>query len=279
MLLHLDEGTGLVAVDATGNGQDGIIHDALWTSGISGYALSFDGFGDYVDADLNNGITGDLTVSLWMKSKNLTGYQPRILDLGTPSSIGLQLCMFTDGRLLIDNSGGPSDEVFTTDTFNDGIWHHIAGVRRGTTYDLYVDGQFQSTASGSIPTYNRIFLGKRAAVSDEYFNGSIDEVAIYPRALSADEILAHYQVHEGNITHAPVSSFAANVTSGTAPLTVQFTDTSTNTPTSWLWSFGDGTTSFDPSPTHTYAVAGTYLVTLIVTNAAGPVSREQLRSR
>jgi len=56
---------------------------------------------------------------------------------------------------------------------------------------------------------------------------------------------------------------------GTAPLTVQFTDTSTNAPTSWSWSFGDGGTSTAQNPSHQYTSAGTYSVSLTAANAAG----------
>jgi PKD repeat protein len=62
-------------------------------------------------------------------------------------------------------------------------------------------------------------------------------------------------------------AFSANVTSGTVPRTVQFTDTSADSPTSWAWSFGDGGTSTAQSPVHTYTVAGTYTVQLTTSNA------------
>lgn len=68
---------------------------------------------------------------------------------------------------------------------------------------------------------------------------------------------------------APVANFTASPTSGTTPLTVQFTDSSTNTPTSWAWNFGDGTNSTSKSPSHIYSTAGTYTVTLTATNASG----------
>ena len=67
----------------------------------------------------------------------------------------------------------------------------------------------------------------------------------------------------------PVAAFASNATSGTAPLAVLFIDESTNSPASWLWSFGDGSTSSTESPSHTYTSVGTYTVTLTATNAAG----------
>jgi len=69
---------------------------------------------------------------------------------------------------------------------------------------------------------------------------------------------------------APVAAFTATPTTGTAPLTVRFTDQSTNDPTSWTWDFGDGNSSWsEQNPVHTYAAAGTYTVTLTATNSAG----------
>ena len=67
----------------------------------------------------------------------------------------------------------------------------------------------------------------------------------------------------------PVASFVAAEISGTAPLPVQFVDSSTNSPTSWVWSFGDGGSSTSQNPSHTYTSVGTYTVTLTATNAAG----------
>jgi PKD repeat protein len=66
-----------------------------------------------------------------------------------------------------------------------------------------------------------------------------------------------------------VSNFTADVTSGIAPLTVSFTDQSTGSPASWFWDFGDGTTSTEQHPSHTYTSAGNYSVNLTVTNAGG----------
>mgnify|MGYP003764676023 CR=1 FL=1 len=67
----------------------------------------------------------------------------------------------------------------------------------------------------------------------------------------------------------PVAAFSASPTTGIAPLTVQFTDASTGSPTSWHWDFGDGRTSIAQSPRHTYSTAGTYTVNLTATNAGG----------
>ena len=71
----------------------------------------------------------------------------------------------------------------------------------------------------------------------------------------------------------PVASFTYTPASGVAPVNVSFTDTSSNTPTSWLWSFGDGTAnSTAQNPNHTFSAAGTFTVSLTATNAAGSSS-------
>lgn len=75
-----------------------------------------------------------------------------------------------------------------------------------------------------------------------------------------------------------VAGFSGTPTSGTAPLSVQFTDSSTGTPTAWNWDFGDGNTTSHTlqNPAHLYTAAGSYSVNLTVTNADG--STHELKS-
>ncbi len=68
---------------------------------------------------------------------------------------------------------------------------------------------------------------------------------------------------------APTANFSADVTSGTAPLAVRFTDTSTGEITAWSWDFGDGNTSSEQHPTHTYTAPGNYTVNLTVSTEDG----------
>ena len=89
---------------------------------------------------------------------------------------------------------------------------------------------------------------------------------------------AHFPVKTGGVSDVygggtppvdpPAASFIASPTGGYAPLAVSFFDTSTNDPTSWSWTFGDGNSSFDENPTHPYAT-GTWTVDLHVCNAGG----------
>jgi PKD repeat protein len=72
-----------------------------------------------------------------------------------------------------------------------------------------------------------------------------------------------------NVASSPIASFTADIRSGTAPVTVQFTDTTTNAPTGWQWSFGDGIQNTERNPSHTYTKAGTYSVSLMAVNTGG----------
>jgi len=85
----------------------------------------------------------------------------------------------------------------------------------------------------------------------------------------ADSDLILSVLYTTEIVVAPVADFSGNPTEGDVPLTVQFTDESTNTPTSWLWDFGDGESSTEQNPEHIYTKAGTYTVTLTATNEGG----------
>ena len=82
----------------------------------------------------------------------------------------------------------------------------------------------------------------------------------------SDTVIKNNYITTGN---APAADFTGNPTSGTAPLTVNFTDQSTNEPTSWQWDFGDGNSSTEQNPEHTYQDAGTYTVVLTVNNDYG----------
>jgi PKD repeat protein len=77
----------------------------------------------------------------------------------------------------------------------------------------------------------------------------------------------------GMMPSPPVANFAADKTSGDAPLTVRFTDQSTSAIDTWSWTFGDGGQSTAASPSHTYAAPGTYTVSLTVTGPGGSDTR------
>ena len=79
--------------------------------------------------------------------------------------------------------------------------------------------------------------------------------------------IASYLVRES--VPIPIANFIADNTSGVAPLTANFSDTSTGDITDWLWNFGDGETSIEENPVHTYDNTGTYTVSLTVSSPGG----------
>lgn len=87
--------------------------------------------------------------------------------------------------------------------------------------------------------------------------------------LAATETTPTYWFADFGGATPPTASFTTSTTSGTAPVEVAFTDTSSGAPTSWSWSFGDDGTSTAQNPSHSYATAGTYTVTLTSTNGGG----------
>ncbi|WP_292377915.1 PKD domain-containing protein [Methanosarcina sp. UBA289] len=76
-------------------------------------------------------------------------------------------------------------------------------------------------------------------------------------------------IYMGTLVYPPVAAFYASPVSGKKPLTVKFTDKSTQSPASWSWNFGDKSTSTAKNPVHKYTKAGKYTVSLTVKNAAG----------
>ena len=108
---------------------------------------------------------------------------------------------------------------------------------------------------------------------EEYWNKGGD---YWSAAGTSGKWVNEVRVYSQEEPEPPTPDFGANVTSGTVPLAVAFTDRSTGvpTPTSWFWDFGDDTTSDEQNPTHTYTAVGIYTVTLTVTNVAGSDTAE-----
>ncbi len=104
---------------------------------------------------------------------------------------------------------------------------------------------------------------------EELGNHTIKATSIESSGLAKSDEITIVLTEGGASGEAPVAAFYANVLSGSPPLAVTFTDQSSNNPTSWEWSFGDGVTSDLQSPSHTYNLEGFYGVTLIVANSKG----------
>ncbi len=145
------------------------------------------------------------------------------------------------------------------------------------TFPLMVN--FSNTSTGSITSYAWTFgdggTSTLAAPSHSYAAAGIYTVSLTVTGPGG----SNTQTRSNYVTvttAAPVAQFTGSPTSGTFPLMVNFTNTSTGSITSYAWTFGDGGTSTLPAPSHTYAAAGVYTVSLTVTGPGG--SNTQTRS-
>jgi len=175
----------------------GIINGATWARGRGGrgWALSFDGVDDYLDCGNNTSVLVDaFTIVAWMKTTSTTrnalcGWA----DFGTTRYPGIIFDYTTTGHLLY--LGSDNYRYFsTTPDIRDGAWHQVAFVVTGNgQYDInnakmYADGQevnVASTSTSSLPAAKTHFF---VGYSYDYFAGSMAEIRLYNRALSAEEI-------------------------------------------------------------------------------------------
>lgn len=193
-----DEGSGNLAEDFTGN-NDGTVYGASWTtSGKFGDALSFDGSDDYVEVanESNFDITKCITVSAWIK---VTGFNKNCQAIITKGDNAWRLNRYSNTDYIQFFCGCDGDKFVNGNTnVNNGQWHFVAGVYDGTKIYLYIDNYqpVSQTASGKMATNNcKVNIGRQEDISGRNFWGSIDEVKIFRRALSAFEI---QQLYESN---------------------------------------------------------------------------------
>ena len=134
--------------------------------------------------------------------------------------------------------------------------------------------QFTDNSSGEVNGWNWDF-GDNTSSTDK------NPVHTYPNAGAFSVILTVHNLRQRNamektqsisIGTPPIPQFNVNVSSGPAPLTVLFTDSSSGLPTSWHWNFGDGTTSDEQNQIHIYEVPGIYGISLTVNNTFGNAS-------
>ena len=194
-----DEGTGNIAYDISGNGNNGTIYGAKWTKGKYGSALQFDGVDDYVDLgnDESFNITDELTIEAWVNRGTITGTTMRyIVGKGTNYINEPYILEYdpANGYLRFGIYDGTNYYEVVTGLVK-GQWVHLVGVFDGTSVKLYVNGIKKAELSFSQTTIDiqehSVTIGGCDG-GGRYFVGLIDEVRIYNRALSPEEIRYHY---------------------------------------------------------------------------------------
>ncbi|WP_406334487.1 exo-alpha-sialidase [Streptomyces sp. NBC_00203] len=189
---------------APGTRRAAVLGGAQETDGVSGGALAFDGADDAVRLPYQDQLplgTKDFTASLWFRYTATTGEQP-LLWMGGIGTSQPQVWLRGEpasnritGLITTRNGAAAptSASVRTSGAYNDGQWHHLALRRGGGQLTLFVDGTTVSTADvpGSVSRNSPfgVHIGQRLD-SRAYFTGAIDDVRVYDRALSDEELSA-----------------------------------------------------------------------------------------
>jgi hypothetical protein len=211
---NFDEGNGEKAADLSEHKNAAAVHDGEWTPGIRGKAVHLSGCKrlggseGYVDlgeaAHLNFAAGAPFTYSVWVKTSAASGTILAQRNSSNESSV-IDLT-FSVGHLIADvrddaNLFGRHARI-NGGAINDDAWHHIALARTdgGKSVELFLDGVSQGQSSapqagGTITTDWRCvgmerFWNKKGTETDEarYLNGTVDEVCVFDRALSVEEI-------------------------------------------------------------------------------------------
>ena len=156
------------------------------------YSMEFDGINDYFDLGTDSSLDifgGDFSVSLWFNhSISSPNKQPLIEIASFTNKMALTLGLSGNtGVGFAVGSGTPVWNYNAGSGYNDGNWHNIVATKTGTTYKIFVDNTELSFSTGawSVGSNNRIAVGRNVPV---YFNGKIDEVALFNYTLDQNQV-------------------------------------------------------------------------------------------
>ncbi|MER7281955.1 LamG-like jellyroll fold domain-containing protein [Dactylosporangium sp. NPDC000244] len=190
----LDETDGTVAADAAGHNDATLVGGAAFVTGHNGNGVSLNGSNQYLDAGkplLNT--ASDYSAAAWVKLDKADGAFQTVVSQDGPSNSDFYLQYSgADQRFAMSFAGV---RALAPVKPNVGQWYHLVGVRDTVKGELrlYVDGELAGTASACLPqagpTGNTVIgRGKYGGNPVDYLDGTVDQVHLYDRALSADEI-------------------------------------------------------------------------------------------
>lgn len=211
---HFNEGSGEIAEDTSGNNNDGILINidpaTDWVNGKLGNALAFDGVDGYVDCghNANLDLKDKISILLWIKPNAAGEGGPNAgpvckAESGVDWSWQLRYNAPGGGNYMgFQFNGDPEGSTWVSvkQNLSPGEWYHIAGTFDGTTLKCYLNGidkdtnQISAIKSGN----STLFIGQDGW--GNIFNGTIDEVRIYDKALTPEEIQADYEAGSKDTT-------------------------------------------------------------------------------
>jgi len=199
----LNEGSGALAGDSSGNNNSGTISGATWTTGKKGGGLSFDGINDYVRTPGSSSLAiseNAITISAWVNYLNTNTHQIFIAKPYKEGSHVSPYFSYSMHGLFVNSTqirprfwlaiGGTAKSVSSSELLNSQTWYHLTGVYNGSTMKIYINGVERGSVSvsGNITSYTTPLLIGANGGFTECYKGSIDDVRIYNRALSNQEV-------------------------------------------------------------------------------------------
>ena len=188
------------ANDTVGN-HNSTASNVTYSTGKFGQCAVFNGSSQYITTGVDSSDISmtNTSFSCWV---NFTATSGTIMDNGGAASSGRGLILETGSGYIVwqqaNGTSGQSTAITTaSNSYNDGNWHHVVGTIDGNrVMKLYIDGNVETStptanSSASSPLYT-LEIGRRAFYNSQYFNGSIDQVRIYDKALSSDEVSILY---------------------------------------------------------------------------------------
>jgi PKD repeat protein len=278
---RLGESSGTAAADSGQEGTPGTYYNNV-TQGVPGpiagnTAASF-GSGAVVSSNASFTNPSTYSIETWFKTTTHSG--GKLIGFGNAQS-GLSnnydrhVYMQDDGTLVFGTYTGQLNTVTSPSAYNDGAWHQAVATQSSDGMKLYVDGVLvgtnPQTSAQSYSGYWRIGGDNTWGSSSPWFDGSLDEVAVYGGALSAATVGDHYSLGTtGSVPNAkPTAAFTFAIDHQDAAFDASTSTDSDGTIASYSWDFGDGTSGTGASATHHYALPGSYIATLTVTDNQG----------
>jgi uncharacterized protein (TIGR03790 family) len=225
---NFDEGSGTVAHDTSGSGYNGTVNGAVWTTGEINGALAFNGGAAYVVTP-NIALGSSFSVSAWVNPAVMPqGGYGRILE--TQYNGGLYLGTNSSGtkyKFIVNTGAGSTGSCGLGFGCAEGGaiaagWHLVTATYNGSTATLYLDGTVVASDTFTAPSATNFPLYVGRYYGGGYgWNGSVDDVRLYNRALTATEVTAIYTsagssdttppTTPGNVSATPISSSQINV--------------------------------------------------------------------
>jgi len=200
----MDEGGGTNTVDASGYGNSGTLSaSATWQAGKLNQAVKFDGFSsnDYVDVGLSQIINpAKFTLAAWISPADVSGLYNYIFSNARDccgSYNGIEMRITTNNLNGAIWNGGKAEITSNTTIANNSGWRFVAYSYDGGFLKLYIDGILDKSSGTALgvgsPASFGSYIGRMGSGAQYDFNGGIDDLRVYNRALSDQEIRTIYE--------------------------------------------------------------------------------------